>query len=157
MEVFIFLLKLINPCEKSPTLPVGQKTLWAPLQRICWQRQEPCPSKKLNCGYPAHSPSLDWIPADDSWFSPFKAYWLRNAPAGLTLNNCTLCPHCIYVFCIISEQTATCATHNINWLVFITEMKSVYCAAETGSLNKAVCVASLKGLRQCSCSDYMAS
>ena len=25
---------------------------------------------------------------------------LRDAPAGLTLNNCTLCPHCIYVFCI---------------------------------------------------------
>ena len=29
---------------------------------------------------------------------PFKAYWLRNAPVGLTFNNCTLCPHCIYVF-----------------------------------------------------------
>jgi len=37
------------------------------------------------------------------------------------------------------------------------EMKSVYCTAETGSLNKAVCIASLKGLRQCSCSDYIAS
>ena len=30
----------------------------------------------------------------------FKAYWLRDAPAGLTFNNCTFCPHCIYVFCI---------------------------------------------------------
>ena len=29
-----------------------------------------------------------------------KAYWSRDAPAGLTMNNCTLCPHCIYVFCI---------------------------------------------------------
>ena len=28
----------------------------------------------------------------------------------------------------------TCATNNINWLVFITEMKSVYCAVRTGSL-----------------------
>jgi hypothetical protein len=37
------------------------------------------------------------------------------------------------------------------------EMKSVYCAAETGSLNKVVCAASLEGLRQCSCSDYIAS
>jgi len=37
------------------------------------------------------------------------------------------------------------------------EMKSVYCAAETGSFSKAVCVATLKGLRQCSCSDYIAS
>jgi len=25
---------------------------------------------------------------------------LREAPTGLTFNNCTLCPHCIYVFCI---------------------------------------------------------
>jgi len=29
-----------------------------------------------------------------------KAYWSRDAPTGLTFNNCTLCPHCIYVFCI---------------------------------------------------------
>ena len=25
---------------------------------------------------------------------------LRDAPTGSTFNNCTLCPHCIYVFCI---------------------------------------------------------
>jgi len=25
---------------------------------------------------------------------------LRDAPTGLTFNNCTLCPHRIYVFCI---------------------------------------------------------
>jgi L-fucose mutarotase/ribose pyranase (RbsD/FucU family) len=43
----------------------------------------------------------------------------------------------------ISEQTATCATYSINRLVFITEMKSTYCAVWTGSLNKAVCASSL--------------
>jgi len=43
------------------------------------------------------------------------------------------------------EQTATCATYSINWLVFITQMKSVYSAVRTGSLNKAVCASSLKG------------
>ena len=32
----------------------------------------------------------------------------------------------------------TCATNSINWLVFITEMRSVYSAVRTGSLNKAV-------------------
>jgi hypothetical protein len=48
-------------------------------------------------------------------------------------------------FVFIWEQTATCATYSINWLVFITEMKSVYCAVRTGSLNKAVCTSSLKG------------
>jgi len=42
----------------------------------------------------------------------------------------------------IWKQTATGATYIINWLVFITEMKSVYCAVRTGSLNKAVCASS---------------
>jgi len=46
----------------------------------------------------------------------------------------------------ISEQTATCATYSINRLVFIIEVKSVYCAVRTGSLNKAFCASSLKGL-----------
>ena len=31
---------------------------------------------------------------------PCKAYELRDAPTSLTFNNCTLCPHCICVFCI---------------------------------------------------------
>jgi hypothetical protein len=47
-------------------------------------------------------------------------------------------------FVFISEQTASCATYNINGLVFITEIKSVYSAVRTGSLNRAVCVSSLK-------------
>jgi len=46
----------------------------------------------------------------------------------------------------ISEQTATCATYNINWVVFIAQMKSVYSAVRTGSLNRAVCASSLNGL-----------
>jgi hypothetical protein len=29
-----------------------------------------------------------------------KIYWSRDAPTGLTANNCTLCLHCICVFCI---------------------------------------------------------
>jgi len=45
----------------------------------------------------------------------------------------------------ISEETATSAPYNINWLVFITEMKSFYCAVRTGSLNKTVCASSLNG------------
>ena len=43
---------------------------------------------------------------------------------------------CVFVF--IWEQTATCAIYSTNWLVFITEMKSVYCAVRTGSLNKSL-------------------
>jgi len=34
------------------------------------------------------------------YVNPFKVYWLREAPTGLTFKNFTLCPHCIYVFCI---------------------------------------------------------
>ena len=48
-------------------------------------------------------------------------------------------------FVYIWEQTAICATYSINWLVFIIEMKSFYSAVRTGSLNKVVCVSSLKG------------
>jgi len=66
-----------------------------------------------------------------------KAYWLRDAQTDLTFNNCTLCPHCIYVFCNYLRKTAICATYSINCLVFITETKSVYSAVRTGSLNKA--------------------
>jgi len=40
-------------------------------------------------------------------------------------------------FVFIWEQTATCATYNINWLVFIIETKSVYSAVRTGYLNKS--------------------
>jgi len=43
------------------------------------------------------------------------------------------------------EQTASCATYIINWLVFITETKSVYSAVRTGPLNKAIYASSLKG------------
>jgi hypothetical protein len=49
-------------------------------------------------------------------------------------------------FVFIWEQIATCATYSINWLVFITEMKSVYSAVRTWSFNKAVCASSLKVL-----------
>ena len=46
---------------------------------------------------------------------------------------------------VIWEQRATCATYSINWLVFITQMKSVYSAVRNGSLNKAVCASPLNG------------
>jgi hypothetical protein len=60
----------------------------------------------------------------------------------LTFNNSTLCLQCIYVFCIYLK-TATCVPYSIKLIAFITEMKSVYSAVRTGSLNKAVCAWSL--------------
>jgi hypothetical protein len=54
--------------------------------------------------------------------------------------------HIIFVcFVFIWEQTATFAVYNANWLVFITEIESVYSAVRTGSLNKAVCASSIEG------------
>jgi len=42
----------------------------------------------------------------------FKAYWLR-APAGFIFKNCTLCPHCIYVFCIyLRTNSDLCHFHH---------------------------------------------
>jgi hypothetical protein len=65
---------------------------------------------------------------------------------SLTFNNCTLCPHCIYVFCIyLRTDSDLCHLQHKLIVVFITEMKSVYSAVRTGSLNKAVCASSLKG------------
>jgi hypothetical protein len=47
-------------------------------------------------------------------------------------------PHTVFMcFVFIWEQTATCTTYSINWLVFITQMKRVYSAVRTRSLNKA--------------------
>ena len=57
-------------------------------------------------------------------------------------------PNTVFMcFVFIWEQTATCATYSINWLVLITEMKSVYCAVRTVSLNKAVCASSFLFIR----------
>ena len=52
-------------------------------------------------------------------------------------------------FVFIWEQRATSAPYNINWLVFITEMKSVYSAVRTASSNKAVCTSSFKQTATC--------
>ena len=49
------------------------------------------------------------------------------------------------VFYLSENKQRLVPHYSINWLVFITEMKSVYCAVRTGSLNKAVCASSLKG------------
>jgi hypothetical protein len=47
-------------------------------------------------------------------------------------------------FTWISDQTATISLYSVNWLVFITEAESVYCAVRTVSLNKTDTDSSLK-------------
>jgi len=55
--------------------------------------------------------------------------------ASLTFSNSTFCPHSVFMcFVWISEQIAIVSLYNINWLVFITEIQSVYCSVRTGYL-----------------------
>jgi len=46
-------------------------------------------------------------------------------------------PHTAVFMCFvwISEQTAIISLYNINWLAFVTETESVYCAVRTWCLN----------------------
>ena len=60
---------------------------------------------------------------------------LRDAPTSLTFNNCTLCPVCIYVFCIYLKTNSDLCHLQHKLIGFVTEMKSVYCAVRPGSLN----------------------
>ena len=54
--------------------------------------------------------------------------------------------HTVFMcFVFIWEQTATCATYSINWLVFRTERKNVYSAVRTGPLTRAVCASYVNG------------
>ena len=94
------------------------------------------------CWSPFSTASLN---VDATNLKPFTAYSLRNALNKFTQSTIVRSAHTVFMwFVFIWEQTATCATYSINWLVFITEVKSVYCAVRTGSLNKAVCASYLK-------------
>jgi len=56
--------------------------------------------------------------------------------ASLTFTNSTFCPHSVFMcFVWIWEQTAIISLYSINWLVFIAETESVYCAVRTGYLD----------------------
>jgi hypothetical protein len=77
---------------------------------------------------------------------PFKAYCLVHQQVSHL--RIIRSAHTVFTcFVFISEQTATSAPYNVDSLVFITGMKSVYSAVRTGSLNKAVCASSLEGYR----------
>jgi len=45
-----------------------------------------------------------------------------------------LLTQCIYVFCVDLRINSIISLYNINWLVFITETKSVYCTVRTANL-----------------------
>jgi hypothetical protein len=54
--------------------------------------------------------------------------------------------HTMHLWCLwISEEPTIISLYNHNWLTFVTEVESVYCAVRTGSLNKTVYVSLLMG------------
>ena len=56
--------------------------------------------------------------------------------ANLIFSNSTFCPHSVFMcFVWIWQQTAIISLYNINWLVFISEAESVYCAVRTECLH----------------------
>jgi len=66
--------------------------------------------------------------------------------ASLTFNNSTFCPHTVFMcFVWIWEQTAIISLYTINWLVYITKPKSVYCAVQTLSINAVRLYLALNG------------
>jgi len=81
------------------------------------------------------------IPLSDDW--PFKSYWLCDAPTSLTFNNCTLCSHRIYVFCIylrtnsdlchlqykligFYSQDEKCLQRGTNWVFKYSSLRFVF-------------------------------
>ena len=50
------------------------------------------------------------------WSSSFIAYWFRDSPAGWIFNNRTLCPRCIFEFCIYLRTNSDlyCLHHKLN-------------------------------------------
>jgi len=106
-----------------------------------WEQTANCATYSINW--------LGFITEMKSVYSAVRTGSLNKAvcASSLKVNIATtvLSAHTVFIcFVFIWEQTANCATYSINWLGFITEMKSVYSAVRTGSLNKAVCASSLK-------------
>jgi hypothetical protein len=64
---------------------------------------------------------------------------------SLTFNNCTLCPHCIYVFCIYPRTNSDLCHLQHKLIGFHNPDEKCLLRGWTGSLNKAVCASSLKG------------
>ena len=71
----------------------------------------------------------------------FFTLTLRDAPTGLTLKNCTLCPHRIYVFCYLSvskqlhgprkiidfyNRNEKCLLRGKNWVFKLDNMPFVF-------------------------------
>jgi hypothetical protein len=74
------------------------------------------------------------------WFTRSLAFLTNFLKAAsysmLNIKNPKFCPHSVFrCFLWLSGQTAIISLYSINWLVFITETESVYCAVRAASIN----------------------
>jgi hypothetical protein len=85
--------------------------------------------------------------------SPVVTIWTAN----LTFSNTTFCPHSVFVCSMwIWEQTVIISVYSIDWLIFITETVSVYCAVRTAfvTINLMFCCPCII-IYQCSKTNVM--
>jgi len=80
------------------------------------------------------------------WSSSFIVYWFRDAPTGWTFNNRTLCPHCIFVFCIYRRTNSD--LYHLHHKLICFDNRDVKCLlrVRNGSLNKSSLPFVFKGL-----------
>ena len=61
-----------------------------------------------------------------------KFQWFLHPPPGLTVSKSMFCPHSVFMRCEWnSEQTAIVSLCSINWMIYITMLKCVYCEVQT--------------------------
>jgi hypothetical protein len=99
---------------------------------------------QFSCANPRKMDRFENLIVDEETI-PFTTYYLREAPKVLVFKNCTFCRECIDVFCIYLRRNSDLCHLQHKLIGFIIEMKGVYCAVRTGSLNKAVFASSVKG------------
>ena len=116
--------------SRSPHLTPLDFYLWKHFKTMMYQ-------VKTKCG-----PQWKVLEALTETCWPFEAYWLLDAPIGLTFSNSRFCTH---THCIYLRTNVDIALYNKYWLVFIIEMKSVYRAVGTGSVNKTFYSSSVTG------------
>jgi hypothetical protein len=88
----------------------------------CFLSFAPTRNYRLN----SHGPKTSWTtqlkPSGHYMYHQFNIHKFYVLPT-----------QCIYVFCVdLRTKTAIISLYNINWLVFITETRCVYCAVRTG-------------------------
>ena len=99
VKVVLRMYKVLGPAFKKTNIGVKWLALWRFLIRT--RTEMFCYLIQLSCQTAAYSLNrchkhLSPCSLQLTFYSPFVT-WCTNS---LTFNNCTLCPHCIYVFCI---------------------------------------------------------